>query len=181
MAPVGQRDGISAPMAAMFMPRTLHEFTVIECRPGMHRLAASAREPARATVADQPIKGNLMIRSSAALFVAVTFILFEAGMSGTEAKENAYSVLYSFCSRSGCADGAGPQGNLVIDKKGNLYGTTGNGGNNANGVIFGVRKPGAEKTLYSFPGGTEGSVPIGGLFRDEAGDLYGTTRVRNDF
>jgi hypothetical protein len=117
MAPVGQRDGISAPMAAMFMPRTLHEFTVIECRPGMHRLAASAREPARATVADQPIKGNLMIRSSAALFVAVTFILFEAGMSGTEAKENAYSVLYSFCSRSGCADGAGPQGNLVIDKR----------------------------------------------------------------
>ena len=33
-------------------------------------------------------------------------------------------VLYSFCSRSNCADGDAPEGGLIMDAAGNLYGTT---------------------------------------------------------
>ena len=32
-----------------------------------------------------------------------------------------------------------------------------------------------EKVLYSFQGGTDGSVPIGSLIRDSAGNIYGAT------
>ena len=44
-----------------------------------------------------------------------------------------YTVLYTF---SGGSDGCIPAGNLVFDKKGNLYGGTVLGGTTGNGVIF---------------------------------------------
>jgi uncharacterized repeat protein (TIGR03803 family) len=44
-----------------------------------------------------------------------------------------YTVLYSFY---GGVDGCVPAGNLVLDKKGNLYGGTILGGSSGNGVIF---------------------------------------------
>jgi hypothetical protein len=34
------------------------------------------------------------------------------------------AVLYSFCTQSNCADGRQPEGGLIVDGKGNLYGTT---------------------------------------------------------
>jgi hypothetical protein len=40
------------------------------------------------------------------------------------------TVLYNFCSQSNCADGFSPQAGLIADGAGNLYGTTGLGGNN---------------------------------------------------
>jgi uncharacterized repeat protein (TIGR03803 family) len=43
------------------------------------------------------------------------------------------SVLYSFCSASKCTDGYLPEGRLVQDAAGNLYGTTQDGGANAHG------------------------------------------------
>ncbi len=46
------------------------------------------------------------------------------------------TVLYSFCSQSGCADGANPLGALLEDASGNLYGTAENGGSNGYGVVF---------------------------------------------
>jgi uncharacterized repeat protein (TIGR03803 family) len=42
-------------------------------------------------------------------------------------------MLYSF---TGGADGLGPQAGLVFDKKGNLYGTTDQGGAFGNGTVF---------------------------------------------
>jgi len=38
------------------------------------------------------------------------------------------TVLYSFCSRSECSDGASPNSGVIQDAKGNLYGTTYYGG-----------------------------------------------------
>ena len=46
-----------------------------------------------------------------------------------------YTSLHDFCSESNCADGAEPQGTLVMDSSGNLYGTTTAGGTGF-GVIF---------------------------------------------
>jgi uncharacterized repeat protein (TIGR03803 family) len=47
------------------------------------------------------------------------------------------TTLYSFCSQSGCPDGANPYGGLVQSTNGNFYGTTGYGGAYGNyGTIF---------------------------------------------
>jgi uncharacterized repeat protein (TIGR03803 family) len=43
-----------------------------------------------------------------------------------------YTVLHTFSGSDGCV----PAGNLVLDKKGNLYGGTVLGGSTGNGVIF---------------------------------------------
>jgi uncharacterized repeat protein (TIGR03803 family) len=40
----------------------------------------------------------------------------------------AETVLYNFCAEANCADGAGPLATLIFDAKGNLYGTTQQGG-----------------------------------------------------
>jgi len=78
------------------------------------------------------------------------------------------------------ADGASPTSNLIVDSKGNLYGTTPGGGTSNGGVIFKLTPAGGgwnETILYNFTGGTDGSGPQGTLLRDSAGNLYGTTYV----
>jgi uncharacterized repeat protein (TIGR03803 family) len=45
------------------------------------------------------------------------------------------------------------------------------------GVVFEVDANGQEKVLHRFSGGSDGALPIGGLIRDAAGNLYGTTQM----
>ncbi len=86
------------------------------------------------------------------------------------------TVLYSFCSQTGCADGEGPLSNLIMDAQGNLYGTTNEGGANGYGTVFKVDASGNETVLYSFTGIVgDGSNPSAGLMMDAQGNLYGTT------
>jgi uncharacterized repeat protein (TIGR03803 family) len=74
-----------------------------------------------------------------------------------------------------------PHGDVVFDKKGNLYGTTYVGGAFAGGV-FELMPPSApggawrEKTLDNFDS-TDGGGPNGTLVFDGAGNLYGTTVI----
>lgn len=82
------------------------------------------------------------------------------------------TVLYSF---TGDTDGANPYAGLVMDTKGNLYGTTLNGGVSGAGTVFKVTKAGKETVLYSFKGSPDGASPFAGLIRDVKGSLYGTT------
>jgi uncharacterized repeat protein (TIGR03803 family) len=89
------------------------------------------------------------------------------------------TVLYRF---RGGVDGSGPVASLVRDPAGNLYGMTGGGGTactpggQACGTVFKLDSSGAKTTLHSFIGNEEdGSFPQGGLIRDSAGNLYGTT------
>jgi uncharacterized repeat protein (TIGR03803 family) len=85
------------------------------------------------------------------------------------------TTLHSFCSSELCTDGNGPNG-LIRDAAGNLYGTTGSGGAHNYGTVFKMSEAGEETVLYSFLGGnTDGCNPLGGLLRDKAGNLYGTT------
>jgi uncharacterized repeat protein (TIGR03803 family) len=84
-------------------------------------------------------------------------------------------ALYSF------SVGSGPEGALVADSKGNLYGTTSFGGQFGNGAVFELSPPTqrgkswTEKTLYSFDAAAGDLFePIGPLVLHN-GKLYGTT------
>jgi uncharacterized repeat protein (TIGR03803 family) len=84
-------------------------------------------------------------------------------------------VLHSFAADG---DGFAPLGNLLMDKAGNLYGTTGAGGTFVFGTVFKL-SPSAdgwtEQILYNFTGGKDGGGPTGNLIFDKEGNLYGTT------
>jgi uncharacterized repeat protein (TIGR03803 family) len=86
-------------------------------------------------------------------------------------------VLHSF---SNSSDGATPFGGVVFDNKGNLYGSTANGGANLQGTVFEL-SPGAngvwtEKILYSFAGGATASNPFSSVVLDSAGNIYGAAQ-----
>jgi hypothetical protein len=94
-------------------------------------------------------------------------------------------ILYSF---PGGTEGGYPEGSLISDGKGNLYGTTYEGGNQAcyNGIpgcgtVFEMIPPAAGgawtvNTIYSFTGGNDGADPFAGVIFDGHGNLYGTTQ-----
>jgi uncharacterized repeat protein (TIGR03803 family) len=98
-----------------------------------------------------------------------------------------YEVLWSFAGSPN--DGAMPLSNLVIDRAGNLYGTTERGGATPScagcGTVFKL-SPGSDGTwsetiLYNFCSDfntvlcLDGSLPKAGLIFDAKGNLYGTT------
>ena len=68
-----------------------------------------------------------------------------------------------------------PRAGVIMDKAGNLYGTTYSGGDYDGGTVFKISAAGQESILHSFNNGTEGFEPVGGLIMDGAGALYGTT------
>ncbi len=82
------------------------------------------------------------------------------------------------------ADGAEPQGGVVFDAAGNLYGTFqfSLGGY---GTVFQLSPSGSgwtERSIYSFTfSGDDGIEPIGGLIIDSAGNLFGTTLYGGSF
>jgi uncharacterized repeat protein (TIGR03803 family) len=91
------------------------------------------------------------------------------------------SVLYAFCSLSGCVDGEKPLfGPLAMDTAGNIYGTTYFGGAGGGcrpsgcGVVFKLDISHHETVLHSFTGRKDGAFPITGVILDNAGNLYGT-------
>ena len=82
-----------------------------------------------------------------------------------------YNQLYAF---TGQSDGSTPEGGLIFDNAGNLFGTTALGGASGGGTAFELSPPGngwTVKVLYSF-NGLPG--PLTGLTMDAAGNLYGT-------
>jgi uncharacterized repeat protein (TIGR03803 family) len=92
------------------------------------------------------------------------------------ASDHDYTVLYTF-SFSGFALSQ-PEGGVVFDTSGNLYGTAAGGGESYKGGVFELTTDGNETTLYSFCVETncdDGEVPVGTLVRDRKGDLFGTT------
>jgi len=86
-----------------------------------------------------------------------------------------YKVLHYFTG----ADGEGPYGGVVIDRKGDLYGTTVAGGAGGGTVFELAPQPDGKwsaTVLHSFENdGRGGGGPYGTVVFDAAGDLYGTT------
>ncbi len=77
-------------------------------------------------------------------------------------------------------DGANPVTAVVFDTHGNLYGTTSHGGTGLRGIAFELTPtssgPWHETVLHTFLGiHGDGSMPMGDLTLDAAGNLYGTT------
>jgi uncharacterized repeat protein (TIGR03803 family) len=106
-------------------------------------------------------------------FAAILFLAAGARASGPRT-----TVLYRF---TGSPDGGSPNGQLISDQAGNLYGTTEFGGTSNSGVVFELSPPArkgnkwTETILYKFTGGSDGIGPNAGLVFDTAGNLYGTT------
>jgi uncharacterized repeat protein (TIGR03803 family) len=93
---------------------------------------------------------------------------------GAQAKP--VQVLYDF---SDLSDGAYPEAGVIMDRAGNLYGTTLEGGagvcaGGGCGTVFRLAPDGSKTVLYSFTGGNDGSGPRG-IVMDRAGNLYGVT------
>ena len=82
------------------------------------------------------------------------------------------TVLHSF----NFADGGDPfGGRLIRDARGNLYGTTAQGGVSYNGTVFKLDPTGDLTVLYSFTGRRDGGILCAGLIRDAEGNFYSTT------
>jgi len=85
------------------------------------------------------------------------------------------------CTFGNGADGGGPQGGVVVDSAGNLYGTIlYAGGGNGCGTVFrlspNLSGGWTKNVLHNFDSSFgDGCFPYGGLAFDSAGNLYGTT------
>jgi len=82
-------------------------------------------------------------------------------------------ILHNFNTTNGY-----PEGGLIFDADGNLYGATTSSGSSP-GIVFRLspRISGGwqETVLHVFRGGNDGLYPAGGLVADTAGNLYGST------
>jgi uncharacterized repeat protein (TIGR03803 family) len=101
------------------------------------------------------------------------------GSSGTIYKINAKGKFHTLYTLSE-ASGYWVHASLTLDEKGNLYGTASAGGTYDDGTVFKLAKSGALKVLYSFTGKADGSVPVAPVYRDQLGNLYGTTSSGGD-
>lgn len=108
-------------------------------------------------------------------------IAFELSPSGAASWTE--TILHQFDNNG--VDGLNPEGGLIMDASGNLYGTTTFGGTNRNcngsacGTVFQLT-PGSggswtETILHDFGNGIDGRMPQAGLVLDSSGNLYGTT------
>jgi uncharacterized repeat protein (TIGR03803 family) len=77
-------------------------------------------------------------------------------------------------------DGCSPEGGVVLDAAGNLYGTTfgGGPGGSGYGTVYKL-SPGSngtwtETTLHVFTGRSDGADPTAGVILDHSGNIYGT-------
>jgi uncharacterized repeat protein (TIGR03803 family) len=110
-----------------------------------------------------------------ALLLAAAFVTALVTMPAQAVK---VKVLYTF---TGGADGGFPNGSLIEDAKGNLYGTAELGGNlncappGGCGTVYKLTMAGKLIVLHTFMGGTDGASPYATLLMDAAGNLYGTT------
>lgn len=91
------------------------------------------------------------------------------------ARHGQLTTLVSFASSD--PHGAEPQGSLLIDAAGRIFGTNSTaGGASESGTVFEISANHAAITvLHSFNGGADGAEPIAGLVNDGSGVLYGTT------
>ncbi len=110
-----------------------------------------------------------LAQSCAGLGCGIVFQLSHSNANWTE------NVLYQF---AGGSDGSTPNGGVVFDHSGNLYGTTLKGGSSNFGTVFQLTPSGSgwtQNVLYSFQDLLDGAYPDSGVMFDASGNLYGAT------
>jgi uncharacterized repeat protein (TIGR03803 family) len=121
--------------------------------------------------------GGLTRDSAGNIFGVTTFsTVFESSPNGSGGWNT--KIIHNFTGAPG--DGYYPEGTLVFDKTGSLYGTTTNGGAYNMGTVFKLTPANAgewpEQILHSFSGSTaDGNNLWAGVVLDDAGNIYGTT------
>lgn len=132
----------------------------------------------------RPRKESRYSRPSAQMVCAVTVVClaFVGTAFGSHGVEH---VIYTF---NGTSEGYGPNGGLVADSAGNLYGTNGESGASRVGTVFELSPPATpggawtNTVLYSFrKADDDGQNPWAGLIFDAKGNLYGTTLYSRSF
>ncbi len=116
-------------------------------------------------------QGNLYGTTSfgGAYSTGVVYKLSRSGSSWTQ------TVLYNF---QGLSDGQYPVGGVILDKAGNIFGSTFAGGDNGGGTVYELSPSGGDwtlTTLYSFSGNFGG--PYNKLTFDVQGNIYGFTNA----
>ncbi|MGH9499357.1 MAG: choice-of-anchor tandem repeat GloVer-containing protein [Terriglobales bacterium] len=117
------------------------------------------------------------MRQGSWIVCTLALLFLVSALSAQQVKE---SVVYSFGTNPD--DGIIPNGGLVFDGRGNIYGTTRGGGPNFAGTAFELTPmedgTWAETVIYKFcssPNCADGAGPFAGLLSDNSGNLYGTT------
>jgi uncharacterized repeat protein (TIGR03803 family) len=87
------------------------------------------------------------------------------------------TLIHKFTSSNG--DGYLPRGGVVLDSKGNIYGTTSQGGLQNDGIVYELSPNGSggfsESIVFTFTGQSTGSTPYSAPTLDATGDIFGTT------
>jgi len=99
-------------------------------------------------------------------------VVFRLDPAGSE------TILYGFPPSDHKKNGDEPEGGLIGDSDGNLYGVADSGGSGCFGegcgLVFRIGPTGSYTVLYRFMGGpSDGQNPGGPLIRDNAGNLFG--------
>jgi uncharacterized repeat protein (TIGR03803 family) len=114
----------------------------------------------------RPQAGLIVDGSGAHVYGVTGSTLFEIDADGT------FHLRYTFTIPIG-----GPNGYIVRDGQGNFYGTSPYGGDAYEGSVWKESQNHAT-LLHAFTGGiggTDAAIPMAGLARDSAGNLYGVT------
>jgi uncharacterized repeat protein (TIGR03803 family) len=106
--------------------------------------------------------------------LTLAFVLSFIGLPLAHAQT--LTVLYQF---TGGLDGASPyRGSLFLDKTGNIFGATANGGDTTCnppfgcGVVFKIDTDSSESVLHTFSGSPDGAEPYAGVIANPAGGEY---------
>ena len=93
------------------------------------------------------------------------------------------SVIHAFrCGK----DGSAPYASVLVDAKGNVYGTATHGGNENNcaggcGTVFKISPDGRFRVIYAFKGGNDGRGAYSALVADKRGRIYGATLYGGEY
>ena len=121
--------------------------------------------------------GGLVMDASGNIFGTAYTSVYELVPNGTGGW--AKLTIFTFDPTLATQEGSHPNGTLILDSKGNLYGTTMVGGKNNFGVVYRLTKGTTgtytEKVLCNF--GANSSQPFAGVVMDSSGNLYGTTQT----
>ena len=103
--------------------------------------------------------------------LVLAFAVLVLAVTTPPASAQTFQVLHEF---NGDFDGRLPEGALLLDTNGNLYGTTFSAGSQlGQGTVFKIDSAGEETILFAFNTFVSGGFPASALIQDQEGNLYG--------